>query len=299
MNELIENIPFINKHLSRKNINTTTKALRIIFILLALLLLFLIIKLLISNILLVGGEIAKQENDLSKKLNSIKSNLENKTTDIKKDYNDIGERSPFGNLEIERVSSSGIKKVEKKISDLKLELIGTFITNGKNPYAIIEDSKKNEQEIFEIDDNIFDVAKLVAIFTDRVEIDRDGKIEILQLDSAPNESSSYTGGDTISVKEELVNEALNNLPLLLTQARAVPYFKNGKSVGLRLFAIKRGSLYETIGLKNGDILKQINGNNLGDITQAVKLFEKLKQERSISLELERNRADKTIRYEIE
>ena len=86
--------------------------------------------------------------------------------------------------------------------------------------------------------------------------------------------------------------------MLLTQARAVPYFKDGRSIGLRLFAIKTGSLYEKLGLKNGDILKSINGNSLGDLSQAMKLFEQLKQERSISVMLERDKQDKEFRYQI-
>ena len=100
------------------------------------------------------------------------------------------------------------------------------------------------------------------------------------------------------VDESELNEALENIPLLMTQARAIPYFKDGKSIGLRLFAIKNGSLFEKIGLKNGDILKSINGNSLGDITQAVKLFEKLREERSIKVILERGRQDREFSYEI-
>jgi general secretion pathway protein C len=100
------------------------------------------------------------------------------------------------------------------------------------------------------------------------------------------------------VEEAELDKGLENLPLLLTQARAVPYFKEGRSIGLRLFAIKNGSLYEKIGLKNGDILKSINGNSLGDISQALKLFEQLKQERSINLVLEREKQDREFKYTI-
>jgi general secretion pathway protein C len=67
---------------------------------------------------------------------------------------------------------------------------------------------------------------------------------------------------------------------------------------LRLFAIKTGSLYEKVGLRNGDILKSINGNSLGDISQALKLFEKLKEERSITLLLERAKKEREFRYTI-
>ncbi len=188
-------------------------------------------------------------------------------------------------------------------SPLSLTLVGTFVTAGQEPYAIIEDKKKQNQDMFLLGQSIFEQAVLKQIYQDRVEIERLGKIEILKLDEFGGGDSSGPGGissqgDDYVVEEAELDKGLENLPLLLTQARAVPYFKDGRSIGLRLFAIKTGSLYEKIGLKNGDILKAINGNSLADITQALKLFEQLKQERSINLVLERDKQDREFKYTI-
>jgi general secretion pathway protein C len=188
-------------------------------------------------------------------------------------------------------------------SPLSLTLIGTFVTDGQEPYAIIEDKKKQSQDMFLLGDSIFEQATLKKIYQDRVEIERLGKLEVLRLDEFGGGDASAGGGITSNGDDFVVDEAeldkgLENLPLLLTQARAVPYFKDGRSIGLRLFAIKSGSLYEKIGLKNGDILKAINGNSLADITQALKLFEQLKQERSINLVLEREKQDREFKYTI-
>jgi type II secretion system protein C len=188
-------------------------------------------------------------------------------------------------------------------SPLSLTLIGTFVTDGQEPYAIIEDKKKQTQDMFLLGDSIFEQATLKKIYQDRVEIERLGKLEVLRLDDfGGGESQGGAGitsnGDDFVVDEAELDKGLENLPLLLTQARAVPYFKDGRSIGLRLFAIKSGSLYEKIGLKNGDILKSINGNSLADITQALKLFEQLKQERSINLVLEREKQDREFKYTI-
>ena len=185
------------------------------------------------------------------------------------------------------------------ISKMPLKLIGTFISGTDYPSAIIEDQKKNVQDAFMLNDTIFGSATLTAIFPDRVEIKRDNQTEILKLDDTLDSGSTAGGGNVIAVSAADLDQALANLPLLLTQARAVPYFQNGKSVGLRMFAIKQGSLFEKIGLKNGDILKSVNGNNLGDITQAVKIFEKLKEEKNLSLSLERDRNEQEMRYQIQ
>jgi type II secretion system protein C len=208
------------------------------------------------------------------------------------------ERKPFGTLG--RIAAVAPSKPTPPPSPLMLSLIGTFITQGQEPYAIIEDKKKNTQDMFLLEQSVFEQATLKKIYQDRVEIERNGKLEVLKLDDLGGSGAGIvpSGADDFVIEEAELDKGLENLPLLLTQARAVPYFKDGRSIGLRLFAIKTGSLYEKVGLKNGDILKTINGNNLGDISQALKLFEQLKQERSITLILERDRQDKEFKYTI-
>ncbi len=215
------------------------------------------------------------------------------------DWNVVQERKPFGVLG--RVVAPVASAPTPPPSPLMLSLIGTFLTQGQEPYAIIEDKKKNEQEMFLIGDSIFEQATLKKIYLDRVEVERNGKLEVLRLDEIAGNAGAgivNAGADDFVVEEAELDKGLENLPLLLTQARAVPYFKDGRSIGLRLFAIKTGSLYEKVGLKNGDILKTINGNNLGDISQALKLFEQLKQERSINLTLERDKQEREFKYTI-
>lgn len=215
------------------------------------------------------------------------------------DWNVVQERKPFGVLG--KVVAPVASAPTPPPSPLMLSLIGTFLTQGQEPYAIIEDKKKNDQEMFLIGDSVFQQATLKKIYLDRVEVERNGKLEVLRLDEIAGNGGAgvvSSGSDDFVIEEAELDKGLENLPLLLTQARAVPYFKDGRSIGLRLFAIKTGSLYEKVGLKNGDILKTINGNNLGDISQALKLFEQLKQERSISLTLERDKQEREFKYTI-
>ncbi len=215
------------------------------------------------------------------------------------DWGIVQERQPFGVLG--KVVAPVALAPTPPPSPLMLSLIGTFLTQGQEPYAIIEDKKKNEQEMFLIGDSVFEQATLKKIYLDRVEVERNGKLEVLRLDEIAGNAGAGTissGSDDFVIEEAELDKGLENLPLLLTQARAVPYFKDGRSIGLRLFAIKTGSLYEKVGLKNGDILKTINGNNLGDISQALKLFEQLKQERSINLTLERDKQEREFKYTI-
>lgn len=219
------------------------------------------------------------------------------------DYQFIVTRNILGDLNPTTLPIT--KPVGSPPTQLPFELIGTVLSK-EGSFAIIENKKKAEQDSFSIGDIIFEIATLKTIAVDRIEIERNGAIEqivIADLLDAANSGEKAGGittleGDQFVVEEAELDTALSNMPLLLSQARAIPYFQDGKSVGLRLFAIRNGSLYQKLGLKNGDILKGLNGQSLADPTQALKLFEQLKELRSINLSLERNRETRDFKYEI-
>lgn len=221
----------------------------------------------------------------------------------KVDLSVITKKNILGPLTVPTPSSRA-DTVAKSAPKTPMNLIGTYVTKGEAPYAIIEEDKKKLQDVFGVGDMVFNEAKVLSITADRVELERAGQREVLTLDDTQGKGVDFKGGivamdnDRFMVEEAEVDRALENLPMLLTQARAVPYFRDGQAAGLRLFAVKTGSLYEKLGLKNGDILKSINDNSLSDLSQAMQLFERLKTERSIKITLERNSEDKEFNYEI-
>lgn len=193
-----------------------------------------------------------------------------------------------------------------KQPEVELRLVATNVSSDGSSLAIIEDKKKSEQDVFEIGETVFNYAKVKKITELEVRLDHNGVEEVLVLEEAVGGSEGASGGVTslnneqteFQVDSNELDDALANLPRLLSQARAVPYFRNGQSIGVRLFAIRAGSLYEKIGLKNGDILTAVNDNSLSDPTQALKLFEQLKSERSIQVAVERNGSIINLRYSI-
>jgi general secretion pathway protein C len=180
-------------------------------------------------------------------------------------------------------------------------LIGTFLSNSRDSYAILQNKTKGDQDVFLKGDAVFDGGDLVEITANSVTLNKDGRLEQLFLEEGETSSSPVgaidSTAETVVVSESEVQEALNNLPLLLTQARTVPYFSNGQRDGRRIFAIRSGSFFEKIGLVNGDIIKSINGTDLNDDGKALELFEEFKSARTLSLRLVRNRAEKAITYE--
>lgn len=214
-------------------------------------------------------------------------------------YSIVTKRNIFGEEPKEASAEDSASNVPK--TNLKLRLVGTNISSTGDPFAILEEKGKKEQDVFELGDTIFGQAELVEVLAESVRIKEGGQIKTLELEEGLKSAGATSGGDDASefeISEEELGDALANLPKLLSQARAVPYFRNGKSIGMRLFAIRRGSLYEKLGLKNGDIILAVNDNSVSDPTQALKLFEQLKSERSIGVKVERNGQSKDLSYGI-
>jgi general secretion pathway protein C len=214
-------------------------------------------------------------------------------------YSIIAQRNIFG----EKAQTNKNQATTAPKTQLSLRLVGTNVSSGQASFAIVENKTKKEQDVFELNQIMFEQAKLLEVSPENIKIEVNGKIETLFLEDSTDSASPGIASDNSSqtdftVPEQELTEALNNLPKLLSQARAVPYFRNGQSVGMRLFAIRQDSLYEKLGLKNGDIIRSVNNTGVGDPTQALKLFEQLKTERSVQVDVERNGQPTTLKYSI-
>lgn len=95
-----------------------------------------------------------------------------------------------------------------------------------------------------------------------------------------------------------VDKALNNLAELSTQARIVPAFEGGKTVGFKLFSIRPGSLYSKIGLQNGDVITRINGYEMSSPEKGLEIYSKLKDSKQVTVDLKRRGKPQTLDYNI-
>jgi len=227
-------------------------------------------------------------------------------------YAVIYERDAFNAVKGAPAERNG---TDAKRTDLNVKLWGTAIAaDPTQSYAIIEDLAARRQSLYRVGDSILDAATLKHVEWDRVLLDRNGDEEVLELASArgpatsaaATNGSSATGGERIRktaddkfvIDRREVEKTVANLNEVFTQARAVPYFEDGKTVGFRVFAIKPGSVFEKIGLQNGDVVQRVNGVELTDPTKAISLFTELQNEGHIALDLQRNAQSKSFSYEI-
>jgi general secretion pathway protein C len=197
------------------------------------------------------------------------------------------------------------------VSTLKAKLLGTAPGFGMDSYAIIEDETTRKQDLYRIGDQIQN-RTVAGVDWDRVTLKNGDREEILKIvdarggpavasaaaDGAVDDGIEALNENEYVIARSEVDDAMQNMNQLFTQIRAVPHFQDGQANGFRLFAIRRNSLFEKIGLKNGDIVSSINGNPLTDPARAMQLFQDLKDENRLQVEVTRNRQPTTLSYEI-
>ncbi len=123
--------------------------------------------------------------------------------------------------------------------------------------------------------------------------------------TAPSAADAVPTGDQISqlaegkyvVNQAEIDAALSSLDQLYTQIRAVPNFEGGKVQGMKILSIKPGSIFAKLGLRRGDVLDRINGQQI-DIKNGFQLFNQLKEQKQFSLDLKRGGKTESYEYEI-
>ena len=93
------------------------------------------------------------------------------------------------------------------------------------------------------------------------------------------------------VDQKMLDELLSNPNEIITKARVIP-----QNDGLRFFAIRPNSVFNNIGIKNGDTIHRINDVELNNVQNALSLFEQLRGQRRFTIDLTRRGQKLTFEY---
>jgi general secretion pathway protein C len=217
------------------------------------------------------------------------------------DYSSVLERGLFGDGKAPTAAPAAAEATNYK-------LIGT-IEGDVFAGGVLEDS--TGQAFYRIHQKLSDGSQIVKVLRDRVTLRRaDGtKVDLQLVDdmkivnmtrpataSSPGVRKISEGKFAVDQREVLAST--ENMNQLLTQARALPYVEHGKTVGFRISEIVPGSLYEKIGLQNGDVIQKINSQDVDDPGKFFQMYQGLKEERNISIDLMRGGQRQSLSYEI-
>jgi general secretion pathway protein C len=250
-----------------------------------------------------------------------------KNKNLEQYYKIITQRDLF---QIQPTKENGIQgKEEEKvapITDLNLKLLGTVIGKGILPFAIILDNKTRKQDLYTEGDEV-GPAQIIKIYRNKVFLLHNGAEEMLvafdKMDSshdtalADSRKSSYkepltpqrlptklgkkVGQNHWVLNRGEVQDVINNSSQLLTQVRIIPHFQKGdinQPDGFQVANIKPRSLLDTMGLRNGDVIRSVNKQPFNNPEKAFEAYQKFKEESQIEVVVRRNNKDITLRYDI-
>lgn len=257
--------------------------------------------------LLVPQEQNKQSN-----LISSASNNEVRVTD-KADLSRLKGLNIFGIYGEEPVEQpEEIKDAPE--TTLNLTLSGVVATDDNMTAAAIIENK-GKQETYGIGDTITGTrAVLSSVANDRVLIKQSGRLETLMLDGFKYDKTAYTvpkktttrnnnhlpkkrsttvldqrNNVELSKRASALKKDINSDPGKITNhLKIAPKRSNGKIIGYRLMPGRNPTFFKASGLKSGDIAVQMNGFDLSEPSDAAQAMRALKQEKEVSLLVDRN-----------
>jgi type II secretion system protein C len=93
-----------------------------------------------------------------------------------------------------------------------------------------------------------------------------------------------------TVDRRFVEQLMQSPQQLMSQARMFPVTRDGETAGFRVSGVRKGSLATLLGLKNGDVVSEVNGSKLGSIDDALAMVQKLRRANHLSVTVERSGA---------
>jgi type II secretory pathway component PulC len=107
-------------------------------------------------------------------------------------------------------------------------------------------------------------------------------------------------GNKFKIKKSLRNKLLaGGITELLTQAKAIPIKNPDGTWSFKMTEIVPGSLYTHLDMQDGDLIKQIDGKSINNITEVTSMLGKISTIDSINITIERNGSEQTKEYSFE
>ncbi len=231
-------------------------------------------------------------------------------------YNAILERNLFNIAQQQEAVAPQPQKIDLenlKQTDLKLKLWGTVTRQDGLAYAVIEDTKTREQNLYRTGDSIED-ATVKMILREKVVLTVNEQDEILTMEEVVPSRKSLRGGRTeirapnlpvsgyprkITLNRERMESALENLGELMDQATIRPHIEDGKPAGISITGIKPNALFRRMRLRNGDIITGVNGRSIESVEDAIAIFEDFNSASDIKIDIKRRGQNQTLDYSIE
>ncbi len=210
-------------------------------------------------------------------------------------------------------SSTSVDAAAQDCRESKAQLLATVVADIPDySSALISEGGKGRANGYKVGDSVGSEGRIVTISQKKVCLDdggclcigaddkrRDAGAGAVGADSATDDGGVTKVSDTkFLVDRSFLEKQLGNVETLATQVRAAPKSEDGKIIGFRLSGIRKGSVFDKLGIKNGDVVHNVNGQSLTSMETALGAYGTLQNERAFNFEVTRRNTKMTIDYEV-
>lgn len=195
----------------------------------------------------------------------------------------------------------------------KIQLKAIYSTQGLNGWIIIEDKSK-KTHILSVGES-FKNFKLIKVYLNYVIFSKnrkeyklslkDDKKVSFSIDKISSDINSIENehiivmDDKVTIKRLYLNNYIKNFENIWNDI-AIKETKNkaGKIDGFKINKISKNSVFLKLGLKKGDILKEINNIKLNSYNEAFGIYKKINRLKNLNIKILRNSKEMELNYEI-
>jgi len=228
-------------------------------------------------------------------------------------YKKVNERNLFktGKAPEVKPTNQALDTGKIGLTDLNLKLWGTVSGDDDSTYAVIEETKERKQNLYRKGDTIQN-AVVKLILREEVILNVGGKDEKLEIEKVTGlktgrrspiprkagREKTLTRAQKITLRRSQIEDAMENINDLMGQIKIRPHFENGVPNGLAVSSIKSKSIFRKMGLRNGDIITGVDGQEIETVDDALKLYENIMSTSNVAVQIKRRGREKTIQYNI-
>jgi general secretion pathway protein C len=225
-------------------------------------------------------------------------------------YRAIPERNLFGTTNKPIGGGKQAAAIQQQDIALQIDLRGTVAGAALYGFAVVEEKATRKQRLIKVGDVVAG-AKVVRIRRNALDLLVDGQERVLKMvetKEAPILPPAQGGvasmaspppPGAISVNRSEIQEALEDMGSLLRQAQIRPYFNAGVPDGFLINMIRRGSLYQKMGLANGDIIQEVNNRKIQTADDMTGLLNIIRSGAGLSLTIKRRGKQETLNYQFQ
>jgi len=105
-------------------------------------------------------------------------------------------------------------------------------------------------------------------------------------------------GQTARLERKEVDSSIPDYTHLMEQIRVRAKFEGGQPRGFVIYNIGPGSIFEKMGLQDGDVIVAVNGRAFGTTQPVVEFYDALMKGETVSLEVNREDSTQRLLFEI-